>query len=141
MTLTFVKPPRAEAAMTAAITFLAAREPFSAMPFGFVVQTVAGAIKRGHYILAVENNRVVGLTCWALAEANTAELWLSGEVMPTYEQTTKGDTVVLMLGGGDHARVALRGIRHIAGLYPGQNYLMKRFGRRLVSSGRFPPKP
>jgi hypothetical protein len=138
MSLSFVRMQRSESGFAAVLTFLAARAPFRAMPLGPVVETVSGAVKRGHYILAVEAQRVVGVTCWALADYPIAARWTEGGPPPAYEDTLAGDTVVLMLGGGDHPRVALLGIRHIAGLYPGRRYLMNRFGRHSTNRGRFP---
>lgn len=141
MTLEFLRTPRAESGFAAAVTFLAARDPFRTMPLGPIVETVAGAVKRGHYILAVEDKRVLGLTLWALTDHATALAWTAGGPPPPYERTLAGDTVVLMLGGGDQPRVALRGVRHIAGLYPGRRYLMNRFGRKGTQAGRFPERP
>lgn len=138
MTLSFVRARRTESGFAAAITFLAARDPFRAMPLGPIAESVSGAVKRGHYILAVETGRVVGLTCWALCDHAMAAAWTAGGPVPDYAQTLAGDTVVLMLGGGDHPRVALQGVRHIAGLYPGRRYFMNRFGRKGTQAGRFP---
>ncbi len=140
MTLVFRQLARSDSAFAAAIAYLAPRAPFDAMPFGPIADTVSGAIKRGHYILAIENGRVVGFTCWAVTDAKVAEQWMAGELRPTYQQTLGGDTVVLTLGGGEHPRVALLGIRHIAGLYPGMPYWMNRVGRDARKRGRFPPQ-
>jgi hypothetical protein len=138
MTLRFVRMQRSDSAFAAALTFLAARAPFRTMPLGPIAETIAGAVKRGHYVLAVEDGRVVGFTAWALTDYASGLRWTAGEFVPPYGETLEGDTVVLMLGGGDHPKVALLGIRHIAGRYPGRRYLMNRFGRRGTNRGRFP---
>lgn len=138
--LRFVQTRRADAGFSACITYLAARDPFRAMPLGHVSDTVAGAVRRGHYILALDGGRVVGVTLWALADAAVAERWFAGGAWPSFAETQDGDTVILMLGGGEHPRVALQGVRHIAGLYPGRPYLMTRFGRDRTSRGRFPAR-
>lgn len=140
MALTFIRSNRPDSAFTAAITFLAAQKPFDRMPLGPIVATVSGAIQRGHYVLAVEDGRtVVGLTCWALTDYDTALAWSRGQVQPTFEQTCDGDTVMMMMGGGDGPGVALGGLRHIGDRYPGQRYVMNRFDRDRPSLGRFPP--
>lgn len=136
--LRFVRMARADAGFAAVLTYLAAREPFRSMPLGPIAESVSGAVKRGHYILAVEAERVVGVTCWALTDYDTGIRWTSGGTPPAYEQTLAGDTVVLMLGGGAHPRVALQGVRDIARRYPGMRYLMNRFGRPGTQAGRFP---
>ncbi len=138
MALTFVRLARADSAFAAAITFLAARAPFRTLPLGPLAESVSGAVKRGHYVLAVDAGQVVGLTCWGVTDFETARRWTDGEEVPSYEQTLDGDTVVLMLGGGDSPRVALGGVRHIARRYPGRRYLMNRFGRPGTQRGRFP---
>lgn len=138
MTLSIGRLQSPEAAFTAAIRFLAGREPFASLSLTSVVDPVAGAIKRGHYVIASEANRVVGLTCWALTDADLARRWADGTAIPTYDQCLSGDTVVLQMGGGTSPRVALQGVRHIAGLYPGMPYVMVRYGRKGVKTGRFP---
>ncbi len=140
MALTFIRARRPDTAFTAAITFLAARKPFDRLPLGPIVATVSGAIQRGHYVLAVEGGKtVVGLTCWALTDYDTALRWSRGEAQPSFEETVEGDTVMMMMGGGDGAGVALGGLRHIGDRYPGQRYVMNRFDRERPSLGRFPP--
>lgn len=140
MALTFIRARRPDTAFTAAITFLAEQKPFDRMPLGPIVATVSGAIQRGHYVLAVEDDRtVVGLTCWALTDYDTALAWSRGEAQPTFDQTLNGDTVMMMMGGGDGQGVALGGLRHIGDRYPGQRYVMNRFDRVRPSLGRFPP--
>ncbi|RYF92072.1 MAG: hypothetical protein EON95_13635 [Caulobacteraceae bacterium] len=140
MALTFIRARRPDTAFTAIVTFLAARAPFDRMPLGPVIATVSGAIQRGHYALAVEDGReVVGLTCWALTDYDTALAWSRGEAQPSFDQTLNGDTVMMMMGGGDGPAIALGGLRHIGDRYPGQRYVMNRFDRKRPSLGRFPP--
>lgn len=140
MALTFIRARRPDTAFTAAITFLAGQKPFDRMPLGPIIGTVSGAIQRGHYVLAVENDTtVVGLTCWALTDYDTAIHWSRGEAQPTFDQALNGDTVMMMMGGGDGPGVALGGLRHIGDRYPGQRYVMNRFDRERPSLGRFPP--
>lgn len=138
MTLNIGRLQNPEAAFTAALRFLAGREPFASLPLTSVVDPVAGAIKRGHYVLVSEDGRVAGFTCWALTDSDLARRWAEGAATPTYEQCLTGDTVVLQMGGGTSPRVALQGVRHIAGLYPGMPYVMVRYGRKGTKSGRFP---
>lgn len=140
MALTFIRARRPDTAFTAAITFLAGQKPFDRLPMGPIIATVSGAIQRGHYVLAVEEGRtVVGLTCWALTDYETALAWSRGETQPTFDQAVGGDTVMMMMGGGDGPGVALGGLRHIGDRYPGQRYVMNRFDRERPSLGRFPP--
>lgn len=140
MALSFIQARRPDTAFTAAITFLAARGPFDRMPLAPIIATVSGAIQRGHYVLAIEDDKtVVGLTCWALTDHETALAWSRGETQPSFEQTLNGDTVMMMMGGGDGPGVALGGLRHIGDRYPGRRYVMNRFDRARPSVGRFPP--
>ncbi|MES2861439.1 MAG: hypothetical protein V4701_08200 [Pseudomonadota bacterium] len=138
MALTIGKLPRPEAALAAAVTFMAGREPFSSLPFGSMVSSISGAVQRGHYMMAVDDGRVVGFTFWAVTSSDVARRWTEEGYTPTFAEATGGDTVVLTMGGGDHPLVAMKGIKHIAKLYPGWTYRMVRFGRVGTKTGRFP---
>lgn len=140
MTLTIGRMARQTDAFAAAVTFMAARKPFSELPFGPMVTSLSGAIQRGHYVVASENGRVVGFTFWAMTTAEVARRWTEEAYEPTWEEGNGGDTVVLTMGGGEHPTVALHGVRHIAKLYPGHPYRMVRFGRQGTRVGRFPGK-
>lgn len=138
MTLTIGRMARQADAFAAAIVFMAGRKPFSELPFGPMVSSISGAVRRGHYVVASENGRVVGFTFWAMTSADVARRWTEEAYEPTYEEGVGGDTVVLTMGGGEHPTVALHGVRHIAKLYPGYPYRMVRFGRQGTKVGRFP---
>lgn len=138
MTLKIGKMPRPDAAFTAAVVFMAARVPFRALPFGEMAEAIAGAVRRGHYALASEDGRVVGVTFWAVTSAEIALKWTEDGYAPTYEETLGGDTVVLTMGAGRHPSVALQGVRHVARQYPGYPYRMVRHGREGTKVGRFP---
>ena len=138
MSLKIGKMPRADAAFIAAVVFMAGRAPFRTLPFGKMAEAIAGAVQRGHYALASEDGRVVGVTLWALTSADVALRWTEDGYAPTYEETLDGDTVVLTMGAGQHPSVALKGVRHVARQYPGYPYRMVRHGREGTKSGRFP---
>jgi hypothetical protein len=139
MALSFGRARRPDTAFTAIMTFLASRDPFARFPLGPVIATVSAAIRRGHYVLAMDDGVVVGLTCWALTDYQTALRWSAGEVEPSFKETLAGDTVIMLLGGGESPAVALGGIRHIGRQHPGLRYVMNRFGREKAREGRFPP--
>lgn len=138
MALKIGKMPRPDAAFAAAVVFMAARAPFRTLPFGEMVEAIAGAVSRGQYALASENGRVVGVTLWAVTSAEIALRWTEDGYSPTYEETLEGDTVVLTMGAGQHPSVALQGVRHVARQYPGYPYRMVRHGRDGTRVGRFP---
>lgn len=138
MALKIGRMARQADAFAAAVTFMAARKPFSDLPFGPMVSSLSGAVRRGHYVVASEDGRVVGFTFWAMTSAEVARRWTEEAYEPTFDEGNDGDTVVLTMGGGDHPTVALHGVRHIAKLYPGHPYRMVRFGRQGTKVGRFP---
>lgn len=138
MTLKIGQMPRQESAFAAAVVFMAGREPFRTLPFGEMTEAIAGAVRRGHYAIASENGRVVGVTFWAVTTADIALRWTDEGYAPTYEETLGGDTVVLTMGAGRHPSVALQGVRHVARQYPGYPYRMVRHGRAGTKVGRFP---
>lgn len=138
MTLTFSTARRHEVAFAAAMTFLAAHEPFKRQPLGPIAGTVSGAIKRSHYVLGIDEGKIVAFVAWALTDLESAQKWLVGDFTPTFEETQDGDTVVLMMGGGVTSKAVMLGIRYVGSLYPGRHYVIKRFGRNKINSGRFP---
>ncbi|MBR0657123.1 hypothetical protein [Plastoroseomonas arctica] len=139
MAIRMSRASRVDSGFAALMTYLAARAPFATLPLGEVAETVGGAIRRNHYVLAVEDGRVVGGVCWALCDHAVATEWLNGGRTPGFADVLDGDTVVLMLGGADHARATVCGIRHVATLYPGRRYILNRFGRTgRHPTGRFP---
>ncbi|NJC39950.1 hemolysin-activating ACP:hemolysin acyltransferase [Brevundimonas alba] len=75
MELVIGRMQRMTDAFAAAITFMAHRRPFSGLPFGPMVDSISGAIRRGHYVVASENGRVVGFTFWAVTSADVARRW------------------------------------------------------------------
>lgn len=138
MAIRMSRASRADSGFAALMTFLAARAPFATMRLGEVADTVAGAVRRQHYTLAIEEGRVVGAVLWGVCDHAVALEWMRGVRTPEFADVVDGDTVVLMLGGADHARATATGIRHVASLYPGRRYILNRFGRTGRSSGRFP---
>ena len=72
-----------------------------------------------------------------MTDGDTSRRWTIGDITPDYDQTVQGNTFILMLGVGYHRLVALKGIPHIAGLYPGLRYFMKRFGREDYNERAF----
>lgn len=138
MTLSIGRMRRPEAAFAAAVMFMAARKPFSTLPFGAMTSSISGSIRRGHYALSSENGRVVGVVLWALTSADVARRWTEEAYEPTYEEGLDGDTVVLTMGAGEHPTVALQGVKHVARMYPGYPYRMVRWGRTGTKVGRFP---
>lgn len=124
-----------EIAFAAVMTFLAQQEPFASTSVDKLVSTVSGAIKRGHYLIATTDGRVAGVLCWALVSSDVARRWAMGLHMPSYEEAGAGDTVFLTVGAATHASTVTQGLRHLATLYPGRPYRLRRWTRTRPTGG------
>ena len=141
-TLSVGRVTRTETAFTAALTFLADRPPFASMRVGALVPTVAGAVRRGHYGLAMEEGRVRGVLLWALSDEAGARRWIERGDAPDFEGASHGDTVVVLLGAADDPRVPHAGFRELARRHPGLGYVMRRHSRGGYKRGRLvAPRP
>lgn len=109
--------------------------PFSDMTARELTGTVIGQIRRGHYVLAVQDERVIGYVGWALASEEIAKGWAEGRHRPTYEESMDGDCVILMMWYAQSAAATRRLARFLRRLYPGYRF----YGRRM-KDGR-PSRP
>lgn len=139
MHLTRLNSP--EVAFSLIANFVAEREPFASGPFGPLVRTVAGCVRRAHYVLAVDENRLVGVLCWAVTSRSVAEAWVSAGDSPPEDAVRDGDTVVVLIGSAETDSVVRAGFKRLAQEYPGRLYVLRRHGRSRHSHGRLRDGP
>jgi hypothetical protein len=87
--------PRPAFALGLAASFLATREPFSQQPAKQFIGTILGQIERKHYLITLEDQKVVGFLGWGLTSYETAMAWAKAERTPSYQDCLEGDTVLL----------------------------------------------
>jgi len=79
-----------------AVALLRQTEPFASYRFGRFSASLAGQIRRRHYIFTFEDNRLAGYFGWARCTEEIAEAWVSGETSPAYKDCLEGPCVVAM---------------------------------------------
>jgi len=119
MSLEIRRPGSAMAALGAAAHFLARREPFATFPAGVLLDTLHGQIRRGHYLFAVEGQRVRAYLGWALLDAAVAEGLAGSGRMPRPEECEGADVVWLLTVGAADGAALRAGIAAGRALYPG----------------------
>lgn len=119
MSLEIRRPGSAMAALGAAAQFLARREPFAAFPAGLLLDTLHGQIRRGHYLFAVEGQRVRAYLGWALLDAAVAERLAGSGRVPRAEECEGADVVWLLTVGASDSAALRAGIAAGRALYPG----------------------
>lgn len=67
-----VHPARA---LGLAVNYLITKPAFAKLPFGLWSRILVGQINRGHYLLALDRNKLVGFLGWALTKG---DIWLAG---------------------------------------------------------------
>ncbi|MBX9699348.1 MAG: toxin-activating lysine-acyltransferase [Acetobacteraceae bacterium] len=95
-------PPRVQqlanpmAALGAALHFLARRTPFAGFRAEVLTATVHGQIRRGHYRVALEGQRMRGYIGWAMLDTAVAERVVRGGPLPTEAEAEGGEVVWLL---------------------------------------------
>ena len=92
--LRFLRHPNAATALGLAVSHLMTRPAFANLRFGHWSRVLVGQINRGHYVLVLRGDRVVGFAGWALTDAEKAEGWITGRRELRYDESGDGDHVV-----------------------------------------------
>ena len=109
-----------------ALSALSKVEPYARYPFGNLVRTVMGQINRGHYVLTLEGQVVVGYAGWVLCAPEVAEARVAGRAVPPYEQCVDSPNPVLVTFLARHRAATFRQIRRMRELYPGRRVYFRR---------------
>ena len=94
LTVRRFKSPRE--ALGHAVALLRDVEPFASYKFGRFTASLAGQIRRGHYLFTFEDGRLVGYIGWARCSEKIAEAWVAGETSPAYKDCLEGPCMVAM---------------------------------------------
>jgi len=117
------------AALGAAAHFLARHRPFAGFPAGAFVATLHGQVRRGHYLLVLEGQRIRAYLGWALLDAVVADRLARAGGTPSPEEC-EGSEVVWLLTVAATDTAALK-----AGLDAGRAL---HAGRRVMGVRRRP---
>jgi len=124
-----LRPRDPLAALGMALHFLGQREPFASFPSKVLITTVDGEIRRGHYLMAFEGQRLTGFLGWVMLGDAVAERFAQSLVAPAPEEM-QGEDVVWVLtvcatsrdvlaalvrtARHQHPRCRVMGVRHRA---------------------------
>jgi hemolysin-activating ACP:hemolysin acyltransferase len=81
-------------ALGLAAAYVAAHSPFGSYRADRLVGSIAGQIRRRHYVFAVRDKVIVGYVGWALCEPHIAKKWIEEGRVPSSEQYDQGNVVV-----------------------------------------------
>ena len=112
-----------------ASTYVAAHSPFGSYRADKLIGSIAGQIRRQHYAFAVLNGKIVGYFGWALCSPDIAQAWLEHGQAPTFEQSIRGDVVVMIAAIADDTSALRQLVAHVRGKYKGRTYMGRRAGR------------
>lgn len=119
MSLEIRRPGSPMAALGAAAHFLGRRQPFAAFAAGVLIDTLHGQIRRGHYLLAMEGQRVRAYLGWALLDAAVAERLAASGRAPRPEECDGGDVLWLLTVAAADAAALKAGLRAGRALHAG----------------------
>ena len=105
-TLRIFKPASPTAALGLAVSHLMVKPAFANLKFGDWSRILVGQINRGHYCFAIDgDNQVQGFMGWAFADKDKAEAWVEGRRPLSFEDSRKGDCMVINAWSANSTRV------------------------------------
>lgn len=134
--LRVVQPRDARVALGMAVNYLMADPVFSRLPFGQWSRVLVGQINRGHYLFALDGDRVVGFAGWALATKARAEAWLAANRDFDSADGMVGDVVLLNVWKAASPTVNRFMIASLRPLFRLQSAV---YSKRFYRSGRVRP--
>jgi hemolysin-activating ACP:hemolysin acyltransferase len=108
-----IRPKNAAFALGLAVNYLMLSPAFARQPFGHWSRVLAGQINRGHYLFAIDNQKVVGFLGWSFAGKSSADDWLAGHASIPSDESRSGE-IMLINAWQAKSRDALRFLLHQA---------------------------
>ncbi|MBK7675092.1 MAG: toxin-activating lysine-acyltransferase [Candidatus Accumulibacter sp.] len=103
-------------ALGMAVSYLMTDPVYARLPFGQWSRVLVGQINRGHYLFAMEGEKVVGFVGWALTTKEKAEAWLNENRDIGFADSMAGEIVLLNVwkADGDAVnRVLVEAVRRV----------------------------
>lgn len=131
-----VRPKDNRQALGMAVSYLMTDPVFARLPFGQWSRVLVGQINRGHYLFAIEGEKVVGFVGWALTTKDKAEAWLTENRDVGFADSMAGDVVLINAwkASGDAANRFL--VEAVRGVIRGKQAV---YGKRFYRDGRTRP--
>jgi hypothetical protein len=118
--------PADEKSFAAVAVFLAARPVFAATPFGRLTPVLAGQIKGGTHVAALQNGRICGYAGYLHVEPASAQAWLAGKGDLVIDETGRSRTVALSIVAATTPKALPLMIRALQQRAPGVDCLYRR---------------
>ena len=117
--------------------YLSRTDPFTRFETGHFATIIRQQLKRGHHLVAMEGQTIVGYVGWLLTTKDIGDLWQQdlGKLKPVAEE--KCDAAALTVVSSSDRAVLLRLIRGARTLNPGKRVYFK---RQYEGEGRLPGK-
>lgn len=90
-----VRPRNSREALGMAVSYFMTDPVFARLPFGQWSRVLVGQINRGHYLFAMEGEKVVGFVGWALTTKEKAEAWLTENRDIGFADSLAGEVVLI----------------------------------------------
>jgi hemolysin-activating ACP:hemolysin acyltransferase len=135
-TLRAVRPRDGRQALGMAVSYLMTDPVFARLPFGQWTRVLVGQINRGHYLFAMEGERVVGFVGWALTTKEKAEAWLTENRDVGFADSMAGEVVLInawKASGAAANRFLVEAVRRVI---RGKQAV---YGKRFYRDGRTRP--
>ena len=116
--LSCIRLDNPQTALGCAVRILRSGQPFRSNKFGAFTDAVVRQIKRGHYVLTVQDDMVFGYFGWAICSEEVAHAWLERRRAPTPETCEGDDCFIVETFYAKSREAAFFQTRHVRKLYP-----------------------
>lgn len=100
-------------ALGLAVSYLMTKPAFARLQFGGWSRILVGQINRQHYVLALQNQKVVGFLGWAVTSRELAEQWASHGRSLSFEESASGDTIIINGWAADSTKITRALLMHL----------------------------
>jgi hypothetical protein len=135
MALVVTQMNRPDAALAAAVHFLARRAPFDAFAFGVMTLSLDAQIKRKSYLFAIDGNVVAGYVGWVMLDTARAEAFARENRTPRFDEAGGDDVLWLLVAAATSRGALMSMVEALRRRYPGKRVMgvrNKPGGKRIL---------
>ena len=126
---------RPEAALAAAVHFLARRPPFDRFGFGAMVLSLDTQVRQKTYLFALDGPKVSGYLGWIMLDTARAEAFARENRVPRFDETGGDDVAWLLIAAAADTAALKAMIAAARRRYPGKRVMGVRYkanGKRVL---------
>ena len=135
MPITVTQMNKPEAALAAAVHFLARRAPFDGFKFGPMTLSLDAQVKQQTYLFAIDGLKVAGYIGWVMLDTARAEAFAREGRMPRFDETGGGDVAWILVAAATSRAALLAMLNAAKRKYPGKRVMGVRYktdGKRVL---------